>query len=79
MTYGPEERVWDGEICFHCGKDLKHESSSYDGNYFCSDYCLGAYLIEKHEDEIEWIDFVTEEALRDRALEDKYDRMGAWD
>ena len=79
MTYGPEERVWNGETCFHCGKDLKHESSSYNGNYFCSDYCLGAYLIEQHEDEIEWIDFITEEALRDRALEDKYDRMWAWD
>ena len=74
MTYGPEERVWDGETCFHCGKDLKHESSSIDGKYFCSDYCLGAYLIEKHEDEIKWIDFITEEALKDRWREDS--KMG---
>ena len=79
MTYGPAERVWNGEICFHCGKDLKRESSSIDGNYFCSDYCLGAYLVEKYEDEIEWIDFITEEALRDRELEDHYDQMGYWD
>lgn len=77
MTYGPEERVWDGETCYRCGKDLKHESSSIDGHYFCSDYCLGAYLIDKHEDEIEWIDFITEEALRDRWQEDS--KMGGWD
>jgi hypothetical protein len=74
MTYGPEERVWDGETCFHCGKDLKRESSSIDEHYFCSDYCLGAYLIEKHEDEIKWIDFITEEALKDRWREDS--KMG---
>ena len=74
MTYGPEERVWDGETCFHCGKDLKHESSSIDGHYFCSDYCLGAYLIDKHEDEIKWIDFITEEAQKDRWREDS--KMG---
>lgn len=77
MTYGPEERVWVGETCYHCGKNVKKGASSYDGNYFCSDYCLGAYLIEKHEDEIKWIDFITEEALRDRWQEDS--KMGGWD
>lgn len=74
MTYGPEERVWKGEICFHCGKDLRRECSSMDGNYFCSDHCLGAYLIEKHEDDITWIDFITQEALNARMWEDKYNR-----
>lgn len=74
MTYGPEERVWRGEICFHCGKGLRRECSSMDGNYFCSDHCLGAYLIEKHEDDITWIDFITQEALNARMWEDKYDR-----
>lgn len=70
MSFGPEERIWKGETCWHCGKDLKRESSYYDGNYFCSDHCLGAYLVEKHEEEVEWIDFITEEALKERWLED---------
>lgn len=75
MTYGPEERVWEGETCFHCGKDLRHESSSYNGNYFCSDYCLGAYLIEEHEDEIDWIDFITQEEIDERMREIHDDQM----
>ena len=47
MTYGPEERVWEGETCFHCGKDLHGEAIQYGDMYFCSEECFGAHLIEE--------------------------------
>ena len=79
MTFGYKQIIWDGETCFHCGKNCHGECSQLDDMYFCSEECLGAHLIEEHEEDITWIDFITEEALRDRELEDKYDRMGGWD
>ena len=47
MTYGPEERVWEGETCFHCGKDLHGEAIQYGDMYFCSEEFFGAHLIEE--------------------------------
>lgn len=81
MTYGYEEKVWEGETCCRCGKELHGKSSMLDDQYFCSEECLGEYLIEKYEDDIEWLDFTTEEEVRQRMLEDKYDAMrdGGWE
>lgn len=75
MTFGYKQIVWDGETCFHCGKDLHGECSQLDDMYFCSEACLGAYLIEANEDDINWIDFITPEEYKQQALEDHYDRM----
>ena len=75
MTYGPEEIVWNGETCFHCGRDLKKESARYGDMYFCSEDCLGAHLIEEHEDDIDWVDFITEEELDERMREIHDDQM----
>ena len=77
MTYGPEERVWKGETCHICGRELHGECSKLDEKYFCGEGCLGAYLLMKYEDDIQWVDFITEEALRDRWQEDS--KMGGWD
>lgn len=66
------EIVWNGEYCNTCKALCHHECSTYDGLYFCSDKCLGEYLVEKFEDEIEWVDFITQEALNERERE-------AWD
>lgn len=63
------EKVWNGETCDVCGRRLRRDSSSYDDNYFCSNKCLGEYLVEKLDDEIEWLDFITQEALDERMRE----------
>lgn len=57
MTYGPKRIVWSGETCHNCGHDLHGECSMLDDSYFCSESCLGAYLVEKYEEEVEWVDF----------------------
>lgn len=81
MTYGPEERVWEGETCCRCGKELHGESSMLDDQYFCSEACLGEYLIEKYEDDIEWVDFINQGEIDERMREIYADQMkdkGAW-
>ena len=75
MTYGPEERIWNGETCFHCGHDIHGEAAQYKDMYFCSEECLGAHLIEEHEDDIEWIDFVTQGEINERMREIHDDQM----
>lgn len=60
MTYGMEQIVSKGEECCMCHKILKGESSIYDGQLFCSDKCLGKYMIGKHEDDIEYVKFIDE-------------------
>lgn len=75
MTYGPEERILDGETCSRCGKPLHHECSMLDDQYFCSDECLGAYLIEKYEDDIYWVDFITQGEIDERLREIHDDQM----
>lgn len=75
MTFGNKEIVWDGEMCFHCGKDLHGEAAQYGDMFFCSERCLGAHLIEENEDEIDWVDFVTQEQIDERMREIHYDQM----
>ena len=69
MTFGNKEIVWDGETCFHCGKDLHGEAAQYSDMFFCSEHCLGAHLIEENEDEIGWVDFVTQDQIDERMRE----------
>lgn len=69
MTFGNKEIVWDGEMCFHCGKDLHGEAAQYGDMFFCSERCLGAHLIEENEDEIGWVDFVTQDQIDERMRE----------
>lgn len=64
MTYGYKLKIWDGECCEMCAKPLSRECSHYDGKYFCSDSCLGQYLVEKIDDEIEWVDFRTLDEIK---------------
>jgi len=81
MTYGYEERVWEGETCSRCGKELHGESSMLDDQYFCSEECLGQYLVEKYEDDIEWLDFITQGEIDERMREIYADQMkdrGTW-
>lgn len=81
MTYGYEERVWEGETCCRCGKELHGESSMLDDQYFCSEECLGQYLVEKYEDDIEWLDFITQGEIDERMREIYADQMkdrGTW-
>lgn len=74
MTYGYQEIEFDGQTCWNCGKDLHGESAMLDDNCFCSERCLGAYLIEKYDDVIQWVDVKTTEEIRQRQLEDYNDQ-----
>lgn len=69
------EIVWDGEMCHNCGRELHGECSMLDDSYFCSEACLGAYLVEKYEEEIEWVEFVHPEDVYAREREDWDDSM----
>lgn len=64
------------EICCKwCGKvfDEPGEILKYKGNYYCGDGCLGEYLVDQAEEEIEevWID--TEENM-EFEKGDRYER-----
>lgn len=71
MNFVPEI-VWNGETCRNCGRDLHRECLKLDDCYFCSESCLGAYLVEKYEEEVEWVEFVYPEEVNARERE-------AWD
>ena len=59
--------------CKCCHKDITSpcEILVYHGMYFCDNDCLGSYLVEQAEDEIEidWVD--TPENMKICALEDR--------
>ena len=63
MTFGSRLKVWEGEMCHCCHKDLSGECASYDDHYFCSTECLGEYLVDKLDDEIEWVNFQNKEDI----------------
>lgn len=73
MTYGSRLRAWEGEVCYCCHRDLYGECASYDDHYFCSDKCLGEYLVDKLDDEIEWVDFRPKEEIDEAEREDHYE------
>lgn len=75
MMFGPEERIWEGETCFQCGRNIHKGAAQYKEKYFCSDECLGAHLIEEHEDDIDWIDFITQGEFDERMREIHDDQM----
>lgn len=75
MTYGPEELIWDGETCFHCGKDLHGKAIQYKDMYFCSEECFGAHLVEEHEDDVDYVDFITQGEIDERMREIHDDQM----
>lgn len=61
--------------CEYCGVDYDEPQSilRYQGKYYCDELCLGKYLEEQIDDEVEeeWID--TKENMRLCAIEDAYD------
>ena len=73
MTFGSRLRVWEGQTCYCCHRDLHGECASYDDHYFCSDKCLGEYLVDKLDDEIEWVDFRPQEEIDEAEQEDHYE------
>ena len=50
---------------------LAREMLGYKGKYFCDDECLGHYLVDKLDGEIETVYFETPDDVRDRELERK--------
>ena len=69
-----ERKQWDGETCWHCGKDVEHETFVMDELYFCCEHCLGAYLVEKHEEDYEVVDFWTKGELLEEQRENHDDQ-----
>lgn len=69
MTFGPEEIIWNGETCHICGRRLHRECTKLDEKYFCCEECLGAYLVEKYEEVVSWVDFKTQEEIDERMRE----------
>ena len=63
--------------CAWCHMHFTNPKSilKYDDKYFCDDECLGQYLVDKVEGEVEVMWFDTEENMRLCAMEDKYDEF----
>lgn len=59
--------------CRCCHKELDEPGTiiKYDGNFFCSDDCLGAYLVEQVEEDIELVRIDTKENMKMCAEESK--------
>ena len=64
-----ERKEWEGETCAQCGKDVSHETFVMDEQYFCCEECLGAYLVEKYEEDYEVVDFWTKGELLEEQRE----------
>lgn len=63
MTFGSRLKEWEGQTCYCCHRDLHGECASYDDHYFCSNSCLGEYLVDKLDDEIAWVNFQYKEDI----------------
>lgn len=66
-----------GLKCHQCGNewDTTRDILKYEDKYFCDDQCLGEYLVEKVDGDIEVVFYETEENRRTRILEDRYDEF----
>ena len=63
--------------CHYCDKewDEPRDVLKYKDHYFCGEECLGAYLVEQADKEIEVVWHDTEENRRICAMEDKQDEF----
>ena len=63
--------------CAYCGKKwtTTRDILKYDDKYFCDDDCLGSYLVDKADGDIEIIFYETEDNRRARMLEAKHDEF----
>lgn len=70
-VYRQRKKIMESK-CFECNREFQPASTvlKYKGKYFCSDSCLGEYLVD-HAEGIKEIEYDTPENIRLCALEKK--------